>query len=159
MDEQRIVHVSETKPNKLKICQCNIDNTLHGLTTSIPRRAGLSKRCRLYRFSVPLFYVIKWQSNIYHKAIFYISGICLNACSCLCSSDLCFRYCEQVLLTSSYRKLSNIRRLIRKLKCFSPRLAVVSAQYIEAKCSVGNEDVVGVAPTGDVPTTPEWSTI
>ena len=48
---------------------------------------------------------------------------------------------------------------IPKLKCFSSRLAVVFAQYIEAKCSVENEDVVGAAPTGDAPTTSEWSTI
>ena len=32
-------------------------------------------------------------------------------------------------------------------------------QYIEARCKVENEDVVGAAPTGDAPTTPEWSTI
>ena len=46
-----------------------------------------------------------------------------------------------------------------KLKRFSSRLAVVFAQYIEAKCWVENEDVVGAAPTGDAPTTYEWSTI
>ena len=33
------------------------------------------------------------------------------------------------------------------------------AQSIEAKCKLENEDVVGVAPTGDAPTTSEWSTI
>ena len=48
---------------------------------------------------------------------------------------------------------------IPKLKCFSSRLAVVFAQYIEAKWWVENEDVVGAAPTGDAPTTSEWSTI
>ena len=44
-----------------------------------------------------------------------------------------------------------------KLKCFSSRLAVVFAQYmyIEAKCQMENEDVVGAAPTGDAPTTSE----
>ena len=36
---------------------------------------------------------------------------------------------------------------------------IVFAQYIEAKCEVENEDVVGAAPTGDAPTTSEWSTI
>ena len=46
-----------------------------------------------------------------------------------------------------------------KLKCSSSRLAVVFAQYIEAKCSVENEDVVWAVPTGDAPTTSEWSTI
>ena len=33
------------------------------------------------------------------------------------------------------------------------------AQSIEARCKVENEDVVEVAPTGDAPTTSEWSTI
>ena len=33
-----------------------------------------------------------------------------------------------------------------------------SAQCTEATCQVENEDVVGTAPTGDAPTTPEWST-
>ena len=48
---------------------------------------------------------------------------------------------------------------IQKLKCFSFWRAVVFAQYIEARCQVENEDVVGAAPTGDTPTTSEWSTI
>ena len=48
---------------------------------------------------------------------------------------------------------------ITKLKCFSPRLAVVFAQSNEASCWVENEDVVGAAPTGGAPTTSEWSTI
>ena len=38
-------------------------------------------------------------------------------------------------------------------------VSVVFAQYIEAKCQVENEDVVGATPTGDAPTTSEWSTI
>ena len=48
---------------------------------------------------------------------------------------------------------------IHKLDCFSSRLAFVIAQSNEARCSVENEDVVGAAPTGDAPTTSEWSTI
>ena len=38
-------------------------------------------------------------------------------------------------------------------------LAVVFAQYIEARCSVENKDIVGAALTGDAPTTSEWSTL
>ena len=34
-----------------------------------------------------------------------------------------------------------------------------SAQSIEARCLVKNEDVVGAVPAGDAPTTSEWSTI
>ena len=40
---------------------------------------------------------------------------------------------------------------IPKHKCFLFCLAVVSAQPIEAMCSVENADVVGAAPTGDAP--------
>ena len=48
---------------------------------------------------------------------------------------------------------------IPKLKCVLPRLASAFAQSIEARCCVENEDVVGAAPTGDAPTTSEWSSI
>ena len=34
----------------------------------------------------------------------------------------------------------------------------VFAESLEARCQVENEDVVGAAPTGDAPTTSEWST-
>ena len=44
-----------------------------------------------------------------------------------------------------------------KLIWFSPRLAVVYAQSSEASCWVVNGYVVGAAPTGDAPTTSEWS--
>ena len=58
-----------------------------------------------------------------------------------------------------YRKISNIRHQISNLKCFSSRPAVVFGLYIKARCLAENEDVVGAAPTGDAPTTSEWSTI
>ena len=48
---------------------------------------------------------------------------------------------------------------IPKLECFSFRLTVVFAQPNEARSYVENEDIVGAAPTGDAPTTSEWSTI
>ena len=35
----------------------------------------------------------------------------------------------------------------------------VFAESLEARCLVENEDVVGAAPTGDAPTTSEWSTV
>ena len=50
-------------------------------------------------------------------------------------------------------------RQIPKLKWFSSHLEVVFAQSFEARCLVENEDVVGVAPTGNAPTTSEWSTV
>ena len=60
---------------------------------------------------------------------------------------------------NKYRKISNIwRKKITKFKCSSPHLAVVLAQAIDARHWVENEDVVGAAPTGDAPTTFEWST-
>ena len=36
---------------------------------------------------------------------------------------------------------------------------LVSVQSIETRCWVENEDVVGAAPTGDAPTTSEWSMV
>ena len=48
---------------------------------------------------------------------------------------------------------------ITTLKRFSHCLAVFFAESLEARCQVENEDVVGAAPTGDAPTTSEWSTL
>ena len=48
---------------------------------------------------------------------------------------------------------------IPKLECFVFGLALVFAQAIEARCQVGNEYVVGAAPTGNAPTTSEWSMV
>ena len=48
---------------------------------------------------------------------------------------------------------------ITKLKCSSPRLAVVFAQIQWSQVFSQDEDVIGAAPTGDAPTTSEWSTI
>ena len=38
-------------------------------------------------------------------------------------------------------------------------LVAVFSESLEARRQVENEDVVGAAPTGDAPTTSEWSTI
>ena len=48
------------------------------------------------------------------------------------------------------------RHLNPKLKWFWSRLAVASAQSIELRGYVDNEDVVEAAPTGDAPTTSEY---
>ena len=48
---------------------------------------------------------------------------------------------------------------IPAFKRFSYCLAAVFSESLEARCQVENEDVVGAAPTGDAPTTSEWSTI
>ena len=48
---------------------------------------------------------------------------------------------------------------IPNFKLFLSRLAFGFAQSIEARYHVENEDVDGAAPTGDAPTTSEWSTI
>ena len=60
-----------------------------------------------------------------------------------------------------YRQMSNnIRRIKSKnINGFSSRPVVVFAQSTKDRCQVGNEDVVGAAPTGDASTTSEWSTI
>ena len=63
----------------------------------------------------------------------------------------------------AYRKISNIRRTnslnVNDSHLVLPHLIVAFAQAIEARFKIGNEDVVGAAPTGDAPTTSEWSTI
>ena len=48
-----------------------------------------------------------------------------------------------------------IPTLQRSLYC----LAAVFAESLKARYKLENEDVVGAAPTGDAPTTSEWSTI
>ena len=55
-----------------------------------------------------------------------------------------------------YRQVSNIRRTESQHLKDS---RAVFAESLEARCQVENEDVVGAAPTGDAPTTSEWSTI
>ena len=54
------------------------------------------------------------------------------------------------------RQISNIRRN-KSQNFFSCRLVLPLSQSIKAMRSVDNEDVVGAAPTGDAPTTSEWS--
>ena len=56
-----------------------------------------------------------------------------------------------------YRKVSNIGH--NKSQNLNVSRLVVFAQSIEAECQADNEDVVGAAPTGDAPTTSEWSWI
>ena len=61
---------------------------------------------------------------------------------------------------SIYHQTSNIRRT--KSQHFNtPRLALQLSLSIPLKSCVyvENEDVVGAAPTGDAPTTSEWSAI
>ena len=48
---------------------------------------------------------------------------------------------------------------IPTIKRFSYCLVAFFAESLEARCQVENEDVVGAAPTGDAPTTSEWSAI
>ena len=61
--------------------------------------------------------------------------------------------------TVKYRVYLKYKSLqIPRLKYFTPPLAVVFVQPIEASSSVENEDVVGAAPAGDASATTEWST-
>ena len=56
----------------------------------------------------------------------------------------------------NYHQTSNISLTKSQNLCVS---CLVFAQSIEARCYVEDEDVVGAAPTGDAPTTSEWSTV
>ena len=71
----------------------------------------------------------------------------------------CVEMCGNQRLTADTVKSSYKTHQIPKVKCFSSRLAVVFVQSIETRCWVENEGVVGAVPTGDAPTTGEWSTI
>ena len=59
-----------------------------------------------------------------------------------------------------YRQISNIRRTqSQNLKVSRLILQLSFVESFEVMYKVENEDVVGAAPTGDAPTTSEWSTI
>ena len=59
-----------------------------------------------------------------------------------------------------YCQFSNIRcTRSQHFKDSRTVLQLFFAESLEARCQVENEDVVGAAPTGDAPTTSEWSTI
>ena len=61
---------------------------------------------------------------------------------------------------TNYRKVSNIRRT-KSQNLNDPYLVLKSSlpNPLKPGVEVENEDVVGAAPTGDAPTTSEWSTI
>ena len=68
---------------------------------------------------------------------------------------------DKIQITNTVKALHKAHQ-IPTLKCFSSRLAIVFAQSIEAKCEAENEDAVGAvgaAPTGNTPSSSEWSTI
>ena len=59
-----------------------------------------------------------------------------------------------------YRQIANIRRTdSQNLTVSLLHLQLSSDQSIETRCQIENEDVVGAAPSGDAPTTSEWSAI
>ena len=58
---------------------------------------------------------------------------------------------------ANYIQISNIS-FTKSQKYLSSRLIIVFAQSTEVRFLVEKEDVVGAAPTGDAPTTFEWST-
>ena len=64
-----------------------------------------------------------------------------------------------VILDAAYHKLSNTRRTKSQNLNVSRLGLQLSSHNILKQCSVENEDWVRAAPTGDAPTTSEWSTI
>ena len=63
-------------------------------------------------------------------------------------------------LQTKYREISNISRTkLQKLYSFRLVLQLALSNPLNPGVGVENEDVVGVAPTGDAPTTSEWSII
>ena len=70
----------------------------------------------------------------------------------IAQTSLCRESC--LLLSNIWYKPHQIP----KLRYFLVRLAFVLVQTILDRCYVENEDVDGAAPTGDAPTSSEWST-
>ena len=66
---------------------------------------------------------------------------------------------EMIIFNNIYREISNISRIKFQNKIFSRLGFQLSVQYMDARGKVDNEYVGGAAPTGDAPTTFEWSTI
>ena len=64
------------------------------------------------------------------RTLYHFPWIMQMVCAMLCLAV--FRY--WLILHKSYRKISYKSHQISKLKCFSSRLAVVLAQYFQAKC-------------------------
>ena len=106
---------------------------------------------------------LSWQSSVHNgnpipgKTVFILrrgTSISIYAIGIFC------RWYHRLSIMM-YRKLSNIRRTKQQNLYVSHLVLQLSlcVQFIEARCSVGNEDVVGAAPTGDVPATSEWPTI
>ena len=95
----------------------------------------------------------KWLGAVKKQAINWI-----NVDQDLPYVAMSFITCTCIRKDFNYRQFSNIR-CTKSQNINVSRLAVVFAQSIEARCYVENEDVVGATPTGDAPTTSEWSTI
>ena len=68
---------------------------------------------------------------------------------------------EIIMMMFSKHCIRNCRKVsdIRHSKSENINVSRLCLQYIEAKCWMQNENVVGAVPTGDAPTAPEWSTI
>ena len=84
----------------------------------------------------------------------------VSSCTCHCHRSITPKFvtptalpCIDNIIYIIYTRWSSRRY---ELGCDAP---VVIAESIEARCSVENEDVDGAAPTGNGPTTSEWSII
>ena len=104
-----------------------------------------------------------WSHNTYSHIIKY-SSWCISHYHQWTHAAFSYNSSTEKTLGSTYTWVNTVNSNIRctkisKLKCFSSHLVVVFTQFVEARCLVENEDVIGAAPTGDAPTTSEWSTI
>ena len=89
-----------------------------------------------------------------------VRGAACERCSDPPASGQEFRRESWPWASEHYRQDSNIRRTkSQHLKDSRNVLRLSLPNFLEARCQVENEDVVGAAPTGDAPTTSEWSTI
>ena len=105
----------------------------------------------IFRFFPTLIWFCVYTKTLVYNLYVRIEACWFSTISLTYKMDAC----------QIYRQVSNIRhtKSTPTLKMFSYCLVAVFSESLEARCQVENEDVVGAAPTGDAPTTSEWSTI
>ena len=98
-----------------------------------------------------------WQRTIQSSDFFQYPSVLIPKWNRLL--ELVCPVARRVILHQPPSSLWYKAHQIPTLEIFSYCLAAVLAESLEAICQVENGDVVGAAPTGDAPTTSEWSTI
>ena len=120
-------------------------------------------KCSYHRSPGPWFLGKTWEVNWVNptKYVHCFTFCCgYNILGNLVTQQQPDHWTHVALLFKHTVKPLNIRRTkSQNLNVSRLVLQLSFAPSIKARCEVKNEDVVGAAPTGDAPTTSEWSTI